>query len=404
MSRLPHTLQPLWPVVKRVHRRTTALVGPVNRRTSRLTGAPLPREGTATARETARREPEEARFHPGGPGEQLRRTPPTGIPRHHWSFAASAHYDVPPRFTLELAEGSVVGDYAAHVTASGLLDYETSTYFGIDGWPQHPLFLRGRMPEATFVDGTVVSLATRGSASNYYHFLLDVLPRLGILRESVPGARPDAWYLNTRSEYQRRLLAMVGLGDATVLEARKHSHYRATRLLVPSIPNPDLMAPRWTTRWLRDALPAANVRDRPKRLFVTRGDRPNTRRLVDEERHLALLERQGFIRFDPGRHSVQDQIDTFAAAEAIVAPHGAALANLVFCCPGVRVLELFAPSYVNPCYWAITANIPESRYRYLVGEGRSPRPGAPMTGVLTDIRVTDAALAAAVDDLLDEAR
>lgn len=400
MARLPSSLQPLWPVAKQIHRRSAVVLGPVHRQASLLASHPLPRAGTATAEETARREPEAAQLHVGGAGEQLRRTTPPGCPADHPSFAARRHYDVPRRFTLEITRGAVVGDYAAHLTPGGLLDYETSTYFGIDGWRQHPLFLRTRLPRPKMMDGTLVSLATRGSADNYYHFLLDVLPRLGVLRESVPDAAPDAWFVNRSTSYQRRLLELVGLGAVRVIEPSKSAHVVADRLLVPCIPNPDLIAPRWTISWLRRALPPQNPADKPRRLYVTRGDRPHTRRLVDEAEHLRLLERHGFVRFDPGEHDVQDQIDTFAGAEVIVAPHGAALANLVFCQPGVRILELFAPTYVNPCYWAIAANLPAARYRYLVGRGRSPRSPSAMTGVLTDIRVTRADMAQALEDLL----
>lgn len=400
MARLPAPLQPLWPVAKRLHRRSAVVLGPVHRRTSLWASHPLPRAGTATAEETAQREPKAAQLHIGGAGEQLRRTPPPGRPAHHPCFAARRDYDVPRRFTLEIARGAVVGDYAAHLTPGGLLDYETSTYFGIDGWREHPLFLRARLPRPSMIEGTLVSLATRGSADNYYHFLLDVLPRLAVLQESMPEMLPDAWYVNSGRRYQRRLLELVGLGDVHVVEPTKNAHVVAERLVVPCIPNPDLIAPPWTTSWLRNTLSPQNLADKPRRLYVTRGDRPQTRRLVDEAEHLRLLERHGFVRFDPGEHDVQDQIDTFAAAEAIVAPHGAALANLVFCQPGVRVLELFAPTYVNPCYWAITANLPAARYRYLVGRGRSPRSPSAMTGVLTDIRVTRADLAQALEDLL----
>ncbi len=42
--------------------------------------------------------------------------------------------------------------------------------------------------------------------------------------------------------------------------------------------------------------------------------------------------------------------------------------NLTFAPPGVRVLELFAPRYLNPGYWAIVDNVPDSRYRYVVAE------------------------------------
>jgi capsular polysaccharide biosynthesis protein len=37
----------------------------------------------------------------------------------------------------------------------------------------------------------------------------------------------------------------------------------------------------------------------------------------------------------------------------IVAPHGAALTNIVFTPPGALVVELFGDNYVNGCFWAI---------------------------------------------------
>ena len=103
---------------------------------------------------------------------------------------------------------------------------------------------------------------------------------------------------------------------------------------------------------------------------------------------------------DPGRLSVQEQIDHFAAARVVVAPHGAALTNLTFCRPGVRLLELFAPGYLNPGYWSILSNIEDSRYRYLIGAGREPRAGSPMRGVMHDIDIDPTAVEEALDALL----
>jgi capsular polysaccharide biosynthesis protein len=388
-------------VVKRAHRLATRRVGAVTRPTRRLAGSrAVPRLGTRVAEQTAALEPDSVRLHPGGPAERLVRPMPRGLPEQHWVFERWGDVEAPRRFTLEMQRGLVVGEYAAHITSGGLLDYETSTYFGVTGWEEHPVFLRPRLPRPTDVGGSVVTLATRGSRANYYHFLLDVLPRLGVLQETMPGFVPDHWFVNRSTGYQKQLLGMIGLAEVPAIEPTKDIAIRAERLVVPCTPNLDLMAPTWTTAWLKEHLPPSTASGLPKRLYVTRGSVRNTRRLVNEETVLADLERRGFVRFDPGAHSVQDQIDHFAAAEVIVAPHGAALANLTFCSPGVRVLELFAPRYVNPCYWTIASNVPDVRYRYLVC-GDDPRgPGAPMDGVLTDITVDESALAAMLDELL----
>jgi capsular polysaccharide biosynthesis protein len=399
MSRLPHALQPVWPAVKRLHRAGTRGMGAVTRRVP-AGGRGVPRRGIARSADTARAEPGSVRIHGDPTPERLCRPLPGGTPAGHWVFGSVADVEVSGRYTLEVADGTLLGDYAATITPGGLLDFETSSYFGVTGWQEHPLYLRRRLPEPVRLDGSLLSLATRGSAANYYHFLLDVLPRWGIFTDTMPGVRPDAIYVNTATGYQRELLGMLGLPDVRLIEPDRHAALRAERLLVPSTPNSHLMTPPALTAWLRERLPAGDTGDRPRRVYVTRGARRNTRRVVNEAEVVALLEKRGFTVIDPGRHSVQEQIDFFAAAEVVVAPHGAALANLAFCHAGVRVLELFEPRYVNPCYWTIASGIPDARYRYLVcGDDRRPA-GSPMQGVLRDITVPLAPLRAELDALL----
>lgn len=400
---LPAPLQPAWPILKRGHVALTRRVGAVSRRTTSLAGdRAVPARGTDSVDATVALEPGSVTLHEGGPGEVLRRQLPPGTPPDHWGLARRASYDVPRRFTLEIESGTVVGNYSANITPGGVLDGETSNYFGVTRWHEHPLYIRPRLPEIEEFDGSLVSLATRGSHANYYHFLLDVLPRIGVLEECLPGFVPDAWWVNTGSGYQRQLLAMAGLDTERirVVQPGKKVAVRAKNLVVPAMPNPDLIAPTWTTAWLKDRLPAQETTERPKRIYITRGSAKNTRRLVNEDVVLPLLEQQGFVKFDPGAVSVQDQIDTFTAAEVIVAPHGAALANLTFCSPGVRILELFAPTYVNPCYWVIADNVPDVRYHYLVCGDDDRPPGSPLNGVLTDIEVDLAKLAVALEELL----
>lgn len=378
------------------------LLGVVTRRTSRLfSGRALPRKASLTADETVALEPQSAKLHRGGDGEHVSRVAPRGDPSDHWTFGKSLIYDVPRRFTLEISNGIVVGDYGANLTPGGILDYESSPYFGISSWREHPIFLRGKLPQVEGVDGSVLTLATRGGSANYYHFLLDVLPRWGVFRESMPGEMPDALYLPSTSRYQRQFLGMLGLDTIPFIETGKHRAITADRLLVPCQPNPDLVAPRWTIEWLKDQFPTKNTTDAPSRLYLTRGAKPNTRRLTNESELWSILEKQGFVRVDPGSLTVQEQIDWFAGAEVIVAPHGAALANLAFCSPGVRILELFAANYVNVCYWNIADNIEGSSYRYLVGGEPDSRPsGSPMNGVLTDIKIDREKFVAALEDLL----
>jgi capsular polysaccharide biosynthesis protein len=407
VTRLPSRLQPVWPLVKRLHRSTSYGNGVVMRRAAPVLGErALPRRAAATPDETAARDPQRVRVHRADQPTEAPRTVAAGTPPRHWIFEKAGRYQAPPRYALEIADGIVVGDYGANITADGTLDYETSEYFGIKRWREHPIFLRRRLPPIEKIDGTVVALATRGGSNNYYHFLLDVLPRFGIFQDTMPGVEPDGLYVPAASAWQETLLGLTGLSKYPVVGAAKHRAIRADRLIVPSQPNPREVAPRATIDWLRSRLTAGETADKPRRIYVTRGTTRNTRRMVHEETIWPLLEQRGFVRIEPGGLSIQDQIDHFAAAEVIVAPHGAALTNLIFVSPGARVLEMFAPNYVNACYWAILQSIPDTHYRYLIGDG-SERYGAErygrgksMNAIQADVDLSPRAVAEAVDQLL----
>lgn len=405
MTRLPSRLQPLWPLVKRLHRAASLWSGFVGRGTRWLQGdRALPRRGTYSVDRTQALEPDAVTIVRAPAGETIRRPVATGAPAEHWVFAAKRSFDVPARSMMDIASGTVVGHYGAVVTPGGTLDFETSDYFGVDTWREHPMYLRRRLPEIQDVDGTVLVLATRGGHNNYYHFLLDVLPRFGVLEETMPGREVDALYVPTATAWQKTLLGLAGLDGIPAINAGADAAVRATWLLVPSLPNPQEVAPPAAVSWLRARLrPSPDAGKTPRRVYVTRGQRPNSRRLVREEETLALLERQGFVCVEPGGLSPQEQIDLFSGAEVVVAPHGAAMTNLLFVPPGTRVLELFDPSYVNQAFWAITQAIPDTRYRYLVADGAERHgPGDPMNKILVDIDIPPAAVADAVDALLTD--
>ncbi|HEY0904790.1 MAG TPA: glycosyltransferase 61 family protein [Marmoricola sp.] len=396
MSRLPSVLQPAWPVLKRGHRLATRCAGLLTRLVSPLVGRRgVPRGAFRTTAETVAQTPG-ALVHDAGPAEHRVVPVASGSPAGHWVFTRDPVLDIPARFTLELPDGLVVADFGAVVTAQHQLDYETSNYFGIAGWPEHPVFLRPRIPPVERVAGSLLNLTTRGTSTNYYHFLFDALPRYGIFEESMPTASVDAILVPHGARYQQQLLAMLDPG-ARLLQPAANRAWRADRLLVPSTPNHELAAPQWVVSWLRKTFPP-RTSGMPRRLYLTRGARPNTRRYVQEAALLPELERRGFTCVDPGSLTVQEQIDMFHDAQVVVGPHGAALTNIVFCQPGVKVLELFAADYVHLGLWNIT-HTTGAEYRYVVADGAHP-PGRVMAGVLQDVDIPPDRVLAELETLI----
>jgi capsular polysaccharide biosynthesis protein len=87
-----------------------------------------------------------------------------------------------------------------------------------------------------------------------------------------------------------------------------------------------------------------------RRLFVQRLAR--TRSLRNESELLPLLIEHGFEVIDPG--AIPDAETAFHESDYIVGPHGAALANLVFCRPGTKVLELVPTDHAYPYFFTLS--------------------------------------------------
>ena len=147
-------------------------------------------------------------------------------------------------------------------------------------------------------------------------------------------------------------------------------------------------------RLLAGAAPSEPTR----RIYITRGQQRGSRIVENEPELVALLGARGFSMVDPGTLSVAEQIRLFAEAECIVAPHGGALTNLAFASPGTSVIELFAPDYVQGCFWKLSTCVPGLTYRYLVGTGHPARPDR-MWGVDSDMRIDLPALERLLDGL-----
>ncbi len=395
---LPPWLRGWWPALKRIHLLATRVSGYAYRAMSPVLGPRgVPRTATAASVDTAASEPATVTLHPGRPSTRLTRSATTGDPAGHPIFEQAVSASIPATFVLEVRGGSLAGDFGATVTPGKILDHETSTYFGVVDWRDHPVFLRPTLGRREHVAGTVLSLTTRGTAINYYHFLYDAIARFGILKSCLPDEQIDAVIVPHATRYQRQLLELAGV-PGRLIQPERGRVVSADRLLVPSSPNWALDAPPSMVGWLRASLRPTQVDGLPRRLYLTRGDVPRTRRYVEEPDLVPALEARGFARVDPGKLSVQEQIDLFSGAEMIVAPHGAALTNVTFSPPGVRVLELFAASYVHLGLWAICQAV-GADYRYVVADGPRDRFGM-NAGNYDDVSIPVPRVLAEIDRLL----
>ncbi len=335
------------------------------------------------------------------PGEHVTRSVPTGEPPRHSKFVGDTELDVPRVAVAELPDARVLGPHRVVVDRRDrMIEEFGGLYWGTTRWNEHAEFWHPFPEPPLEVRGVLGVLAGRGDL-NYYHFLLDIFPRLALFE--APGVpRPQRWYLPLGQRFQSEILELAGfLHRDEIVDADANPHVRAEQLLVPGLPDQHKRIPPWTVDFIRERLRPDDAEIVPgHRIYVTRGEVRHNRIVTNEQEILELLARNGFEVVDPGAHSVAEQIRMFAEAECIVSPHGAALTNLLFASPGASVVEILAPNYVDVSYWKLADSVPGLTYRYLLGEGKQPRPGREEVAVMNDITVDLRAL----DRMLDSVR
>jgi capsular polysaccharide biosynthesis protein len=104
-----------------------------------------------------------------------------------------------------------------------------------------------------------------------------------------------------------------------------------------------------------------------RRLYVSRG-LAFYRRVLNEADVIQLLRRHGFEEVQFEQLCLREQAESMATCEAIVAPHGAGLSNIVFCSPGTKVIEIFSPELVTGFFWKLS-NQMNLDYYYILGKG-----------------------------------
>lgn len=228
------------------------------------------------------------------------------------------------------------------------------------------------IPRPERLDGTHLYLGGRWS-EGYAHWIIDVLPRLIALphldRRSTRLLVTDPF-----PAWKAESLAGAGIDPSMVTVIGHRPTQIETLYVVGPIGSPAHCHPL-TARWLRATYLRSPEPPQGRRLYVTRRAAAS-RRLRNEDDLLCRLEPLGFEVVDPTRLPFDEQVSTFQGASAVVAPHGAGLANLAFCPAGAAVVELCVPGYAQLTYEWLSA-LGGLRYRPVLGHEDSGRKGSP---------------------------
>ncbi len=209
-----------------------------------------------------------------------------------------------------------------------------------------------------------------GDSTGYYHWMMDLIPRFGLLQAAgVRVEDVDKFLVNDYvSKFQIETLEHLGIPPKKIITSQWNPDFVADVLIVPSILRMTNM--NWRVNYIRNtflalAKPANNL---PKRIYISRGQVTH-RRLLNENEVFALLEGFDFTKIIMEDYTFSEQISIMAAADVIVAPHGAGLTNIAFCKPKVKVIEIASPKAINALFWLMSCQLESIQYFYVFAEG-----------------------------------
>ena len=184
--------------------------------------------------------------------------------------------------------------------------------------------------------------------TNYYHWLIETIPKLRYAREYgstfdveitylIPADGP-AWFDQT--------LQLLGVPCSNI-EYATAPVYQANKLLIPSFP--DLKYRNYC--WIREEIlkntsSNKNAIGAGNNVYISRQNAVE-RRVVNESDVIETLSKHGFESYQLEENTVEENVILFNEADIIVGPHGAGLTDIIFC-EKSRVIELFGSKVKEP--------------------------------------------------------
>ena len=199
-------------------------------------------------------------------------------------------------------------------------------------------------------NGNVLSLVQGASTENYFHWLMDILPKIKIFSSTYSLKNINYFYLGDLTLSQNESLKYLGLKNKKIINSRKYKHIQANKLFFVSHPwyskgkfhDQSHNLPKWQIIWLKKTFIKFKKKFKiSKYLYIDRSESKHQHcQIINHQELKNYLKKRKFKIVKLANLSLCKQIFMFWNAKYIIGAHGAALTNIVFCKPKTKVLEL----------------------------------------------------------------
>ncbi|AHM62222.1 Tetratricopeptide TPR_2 repeat-containing protein [Flammeovirgaceae bacterium 311] len=202
-----------------------------------------------------------------------------------------------------------------------------------------------------------VFLITVATKANYYHWIADLLPRLLLVQKCGLADFHERSFILHQPErcYEHDTLRLLEIAEEKVIRLQTFETIAVKDLVIADYlhSRDGQHFPAWKKELLNEFKakvlgPESKKGDR--KIYLLRG-KQRTRKLLGEERLVHMLQELGFEIMDPQQLSLLEQMHILSQAAVVVALHGAALTNIIFCKEGTLIVELRS-SHKPPEYYS----------------------------------------------------
>jgi hypothetical protein len=221
-----------------------------------------------------------------------------------------------------------------------------------------------------------------GGVNNYYHWLMEYLPKIGLWRKYGAPNEADRFVVHENvSDWIEETLLTLGIARGARLEISGRCTFRVSTLHVPSVVGTD-----FAVEFLRRSfLPRQIIPKRDRVIYVSRLDQPASRtRVASELELIRVLAQAGVEILIPSEMTFSQQVEAFAGASVVVGAHGAALTNIAFCPPGARVIEINNAVNQHYTFFSEIAKAAGLDFRRYVATASNPGDSAENAAAIVD--------------------
>jgi hypothetical protein len=259
----------------------------------------------------------------------------------------------------------IFGENAIVMSSSGRIFKELTYPKSGRVWRYGEFFGKVFLPVVSFKAGWYTSLNSPTSY-NFFHWVMECLPRLAVLEEYVKLF--DGFIVPAQMQpFHHESLKAIGIDAHCLIAASSRSHLKLEHFFATDYSARD-NPPAWLHLWYKKKfIQPFNVKVKPgRRIYVSRADAVYRKALNGEEIE-RMVSAFGFEIITLSQMSFLEQAAVFYSSDVIVAEHGSGLANLVFCREETKVIEIFSPFRMYPCFYAIAESV-GLQYDFFIAE------------------------------------